>query len=72
MANPLLSKQAQQNALENFKFGFDDNFWQHVLERRDQNEEMFNRLFADKNFGGMVQEWMLKRVYETLRRKAKR
>jgi hypothetical protein len=39
-----------------------------VLERRDQNEEMFNRLFADKDFGGMVQEWMLKRVYETLRR----
>ena len=28
-----------------------------VLERRDQNEEMFNRLFADKDFGGMVQEW---------------
>ena len=68
VANPLLSKQAQQNTLENFKFGFDDNFWQHVLERRDQNEEMFNRLFADKDFGGMVQEWMLKRVYETLRR----
>ena len=68
VANPLLSKQAQQNTLENFKFGFDDNFWQQVLERRDQNEEMFNRLFADKDFGGMVQEWMLKRVYETLRR----
>jgi type I restriction enzyme R subunit len=68
VANPMLSKQAQQNTLENFKFGFDDNFWQQVLERRDQNEEMFNRLFADKDFGGMVQEWMLKRVYETLRR----
>lgn len=68
VANPMLSKQAQQNTLENFKFGFDDNFWQQVLERRGQNEEMFNRLFADKDFGGMVQEWMLKRVYETMRR----
>jgi hypothetical protein len=29
---------------------------------------MFNRLFTDNDFGGMVQEWMLKRVYETLRR----
>ena len=56
VANPLLSKQAQQNTLENLKFGFEDNFWQQVLERRDQNEEMFNRFFADKDFGGMVQE----------------
>ena len=40
---------------------------QFLLERRDQNEGYFNRLFADKDFGGMVQEWMQKRVCDTLR-----
>ncbi|MDO7853425.1 type I restriction endonuclease subunit R [Hymenobacter convexus] len=68
VSNALLSKQAQSNTIENFKFGFDDMYRQFLLERRDQNEEIFNRLFADKDFGGMVQEWMLKRVYETLRK----
>jgi type I restriction enzyme R subunit len=68
VANALLSKQAQSNTIENFKFGFDDMYRQFLLERRDQNEGIFNRLFADKDFGGMVQEWMLKRVYDTLRK----
>ncbi|MBD2716076.1 type I restriction endonuclease subunit R [Microvirga sp. STR05] len=68
VSNALLSKQAQSNTIENFKFGFDDMYRQFLLERRDQNEEIFNRLFADKDFGGMVQEWMLKRVYDTLRK----
>jgi len=67
VSNALLSKQAQSNTIENFKFGFDDMYRQFLLERRDQNEGIFNRLFADKDFGGMVQEWMLKRVYDTLR-----
>ncbi|TDN40241.1 type I restriction endonuclease subunit R [Hymenobacter sp. UV11] len=70
VANTLLSKQAQSNTIENFKFGFDDMYRQFLLERRDQNEDIFNRLFADKEFGGMVQEWMLKRVYEALRKAA--
>ena len=70
VANQMLGKQAQSNTIENFKFGFDDMYRHFLLERRDQNEEIFNRLFADKEFGGMVQEWMLKRVYETLRKSA--
>ncbi|RZK44504.1 MAG: type I restriction endonuclease subunit R, partial [Hymenobacter sp.] len=59
VANPMPGKQAQSSTIENFKFGFDDLYRHFLLERRDQNEEIFNRLFADKEFGGMVQEWML-------------
>ncbi len=67
VASELLTKQAQTNTLENFKFGFDDLYRHFLLERRDQNEDIFKRLFEDKDFGGLVQEWMLKRVYDTLR-----
>jgi len=41
---------------------------QFLLERRGQNEGIFNQLFAEKDFGGMLQKWILKRVYDTLRK----
>ena len=56
MANAMLGKQTQSNTIENFKFGFYDMYRQFLLKHRGQSEEIFNRLFANRGFGGMVQE----------------
>lgn len=45
-----LAAQAQANTLENFRFGFERSFETKVIERRDANEEIFNKLMDDPEF----------------------
>ncbi len=58
-----LSKQAQTNTMENFKYPFNDVFDNKVIDRRDQNEEIFRRILDDEKFAKTVREFMLKKVY---------
>jgi type I restriction enzyme R subunit len=61
-----LSEQAKSNPIENFKFGFDDMFMDKLIARMEQNQDIFSKMMDDKEFGGLVKDYMLKKVYNRL------
>lgn len=66
VADQKLSEQAKTNSIENFKFGFDDIFMDKLIGRMEQNQDIFTKMMDDKDFGGLVRDYLLKRVYEQL------
>jgi len=67
MLDKKLGEQARSNSLENFKYGFDDIFLDKLIGRMEQNQEIFSKMMDDKEFGGLVKDYMLKKVYEQLK-----
>lgn len=65
-ADVKLSLQAKTNTIENFKFGFDDIFMDKLIMRMEQNQDIFSKMMDDKEFGGLVKSYMLKKVYNSL------
>lgn len=63
-----LKEQAQNNPIENFKFGFEELFLDKLIARMEQNQELFTKMMDDKEFGDVVKGYMLKKVYERLQR----
>jgi type I restriction enzyme R subunit len=61
-----LAEQAKNNPIENFKFGFDDIFMDALISRMEQNQDIFGKMMDDKEFGGLVKGYMLKKVYSRL------
>ena len=61
-----LISQAKNNTIDNFKYGFEDSFIQKLLERMEQNQDIFNKLLDDKEFGDVVKAWMLEKVYRRI------
>jgi type I restriction enzyme R subunit len=61
-----LAKQAQSNTKENFKYGFEDKFMDVVIERMEQNQELFAKLMDDDRMAGIVKEMLLDKVFERL------
>ncbi len=66
VADSKLSEQAKNNSMANFKFGFEDVFMDKLIGRMDQNQDIFGKMMDDKEFGGLVKNYMLKKVYERL------
>jgi type I restriction enzyme R subunit len=66
VADDKLSEQAKNNTLSNFKFGFEDAFMDKLIGRMEQNQDIFTKMMDDKDFGGLVKNYMLKKVYERL------
>jgi len=66
-ANPKLHEQAQNNTIENFKFGFEDAFIASLIKRMDQNQEIFTKIMDDEEFSKVVKNLMLEKVYTRLR-----
>lgn len=64
-----LRTQAQANKIDTFKYAFEDQFLSKLIERMDQNQEIFEKIVEDKTFGGLVREWMMKKVYARLQEK---
>lgn len=62
-----LQTEARANTLENFRFGFERSFESKVIERRDANEEIFNRLMDDREFLAAVKELLVTEVYRRIR-----
>lgn len=67
VADEKLSEQAKSNSMANFKFGFEDVFMDKLIGRMDQNQDIFTKMMDDKDFGGLVREYMLKKVYDRLK-----
>lgn len=61
-----LGLQAKSNTIDNFKYGFEDIFVAKLVERMDQNQDIFNKIMDDKAFAAVVKEYLLKRVYKRL------
>ncbi|MGR3218206.1 MAG: type I restriction endonuclease subunit R [Candidatus Anammoxibacter sp.] len=61
-----LQTQAKVNKIDTFKYAFEELFFSKLVERMDQNQEIFEKILEDKAFGGLVKEWMLKKVYAKL------
>ena len=59
---------AKSNTIENFKFGFEDKFMDTTISRMEQNQDIFTKMMNDKEFGNIVRDYMLKKVYQQLRK----
>src|SRR3989344_2549051 len=69
VADEKLSKQAKTNSVENFKYGFQDVFINKVIDRMEQNQDIFKKIMDDKDFAETVKDWMLDKVYKRLNKK---
>ncbi len=61
-----LGVQAKINTIDNFKYGFEDVFIAKLVDRMDQNQDIFNKIMDDKAFAAVVKDYLLKRVYRRL------
>jgi type I restriction enzyme R subunit len=61
-----LSKQARTNTIGNFKYGFQDVFINKLIERMEQNKEIFAKIMDDNVVAEVVMDYMLKKVYKRL------
>jgi type I restriction enzyme R subunit len=66
MEDETLQTQAKVNKIDTFKFAFDDKFIDKLIGRMDQNQEIFEKILEDKDFGALVRELMMKRIYRRM------
>lgn len=66
IADDNLALQAKSNTMENFKFGFEDKFMDTTISRMEQNQDIFTKMMNDKEFGSIVQNYLMKKVYNRL------
>jgi type I restriction enzyme, R subunit len=66
VSDETLAQQARSNSIGNFKYGFDELFLAKLIERMDENQDIFAKILDDPDFGAVVREWMLRRVYGRL------
>lgn len=61
-----LVEQAKTNPLDNFKYAFEDKFISKVIERMDQNQEIFKKIMDNEDFSGEVKKYLLEKIYKKL------
>ena len=66
VADDKLSEQARNNSMDNFKFGFEDAFMDKLIGRMEQNQDIFSKMMDDKDFGMLVKDYMLKKVFKRM------
>ena len=66
MEDETLQKQARVNKIDTFKYAFEDLFIEKLIDRMDQNQEIFEKILEDKVFGDLVKELMMKKVYKRM------
>ena len=66
MGDAKLQTQAKVNKLDTFKYAFEEMFIDKLIERMDQNQEIFEKILEDQSFGSLVKELMMKKVYERM------
>ena len=58
-----LKTQVCVNKIDTFKYAFDDLFLTKLIDRMDQNQDIFEKILENKAFGGVVKELLMKSVY---------
>ncbi|MCK5545659.1 MAG: type I restriction endonuclease subunit R, partial [Desulfobulbaceae bacterium] len=66
MQDETLQIQAKANKIDTFKYAFEELFLSKLIDRMDQNQDIFEKILEDKAFGSLVREWMMKKVYAKL------
>ena len=66
MQDETLQTQAKVNKIDTFKYAFEDLFISKLIERMDQNQEIFEKILEDKSFGDLVKQMMLKKVFNKM------
>lgn len=66
MDDETLIYQAQNNPVETFRYGFNEVFIEKLIDRMEQNQDIFAKIMGEKDFGDLVKEWMLKKVYKRI------
>jgi type I restriction enzyme R subunit len=66
MQDETLQTQARANKIDTFKYAFEELFLSKLIDRMDQNQDIFEKILEDKAFGSLVREWMMKKVYGRL------
>ena len=66
MEDEILQTQAKVNKIDTFKYAFEDLFINKLIDRMDQNQEIFEKILEDKVFGNLVKELMMKKVYKKM------
>ncbi len=66
MEDTTLQTQAKVNEMDTFKYAFEEMFIDKLIERMDQNQEIFEKILGDQSFGSLVKELMMKKVYTKL------
>lgn len=61
-----LAKQAQSNTKENFKYGFEDKFMEVVIDRMEQNQDLFAKLMDNEQMAVLVKQMLLDKVFKRL------
>jgi type I restriction enzyme, R subunit len=61
-----LQTQAKANKIDTFKFAFEDIFVNKLIERMEQNQDIFDKIIENKSFGDLVKEIMMKKVYSKI------
>ncbi|VVB91394.1 Type III restriction enzyme, res subunit [uncultured archaeon] len=69
VADETLSKQAKINTIDNFKYGFQDVFINKLIDRMEQNKDIFVKIMDDNVVAEVVKDYMLKKVYKRLNEK---
>ena len=66
MDDDKLQKQAINNEIGNFKYGFEDVLMDKFIDRMEQNEDFFQKFLKNEEFKNLISEYLLKRVYKKL------
>ena len=61
-----LQTQARANKIDTFKYAFEDMFVNKLIERMEQNQDIFDKIVEDKAFGTLVKDLMLTKVYDKI------
>jgi type I restriction enzyme, R subunit len=64
-----LKEQAQANKIDTFTYAFEDLFLTKLIERMDQDQEIFEKILENKAFEGVVKDLLMKSVYMKLNEK---
>lgn len=62
--NEELKLRAQNNPIENFKYAFEDVFIQTLIDRMNDNQEIFDKIMENKDFKTDVKDWLTKKIYQ--------
>jgi len=61
MDDETLKIQAQVNKIDTFKYAFEEMFVNKLIDRMDQNQEIFEKILEDQSFGELVKGMMMKK-----------
>ena len=62
-----LVAQARANPIENFRLVFADRFIKSIVERMDDNADIFRQILDEPAFQAVVMDHYLQRVFEQAR-----